>query len=284
MKQFNYFKNITIGTFLTWLLVFGLLPFLFVLMVSFMQSDPATILNFHFTLSHYFTIFQKAYLWIFLKSFLMAGVCTLICLVLAYPFAYFLANIQSRMKHILLVFLIIPFWTNSVVRAYAIIILIKTHGVINTFLLHLGIIHHPLQLLFTNTAVIIGLVYNLLPFMILPLYANLERFDHNLFEAAKDLGASNRILFFKILLPLSMSGIIAGCILVFFPAMTIFYIPDILGGAKSMLLGNLIENQFLVTQNWPLGAAISISLTIMMGLMLLIYWRYANGQEHQELL
>ncbi len=162
--------------------------------------------------------------------------------------------------------------------------ILKTHGMLNTLLLSLGIIEQPLQILFTNTALMIGLVYNLLPFMILPLFANLERLDFRLIEAAKDLGANFLTIFWRILLPLTIPGIMGGIVLVFLPAMTLFYIPDLLGGAKSILLGNLIQLQFLATFNWPQGAATSVMLTVLMGLMLLIYWLILKPHQRKELL
>ena len=205
---------------------------------------------------------------VFEKSFILAALATFFCLLVGYPFAYLLARIKSRAKNLLLMLVIIPFWTSSLIRSYAMVAILKTRGLINTLLMNLGVIHEPLHLLFTNSAVLIGLIYNLLPFMILPLYANLERFDVRLLEAGQDLGATKKILFLKIILPLSMPGIIAGSIMVFLPSMTLFYITDILGGAKSLLLGNLMRNTILETQNWPLGSAISIALLIIMGIML----------------
>ena len=164
------------------------------------------------------------------------------------------------------------------------ITMLKPKGIINSILMNVGLIDKPLPLLFSDTAVVIGLIYNLLPFMILPLLTNIERLDHRLIDAARDLGANRFTTFRKITLPLTMPGIMAGSILVFLPAMTIFYIPDLLGGSKSILLGNLIQNQFLVTQNWPLGSAISIIFTLMLALLLFIYWRSMRGKEHGDLL
>jgi spermidine/putrescine transport system permease protein len=164
------------------------------------------------------------------------------------------------------------------------ITMLKPKGIINSILLWLHVIDKPLQILFTDTAVIIGSVYNLLPFMVLPLLTNIERLDHQYIDAARDLGANRFTTFSKIILPLTMPGIVSGCILVFLPAMTIFYIPDLLGGAKSILLGNLIQNQFLITQNWPLGSAISVVFTLLLIALLLIYWRSTKGKEHRKLI
>lgn len=279
MKSDNNFRNFSVAIIATWMGVFALLAFLIVLYTSFIQPNPQDMFNMRFTLGNYETLFSSLYVIVFFKSFYIAGASTLICILVGYPFAYILARKTSRWKDMLLLLLIIPFWTSSLIRSYAMVAILKTKGVLNNFLLHLGLIHHPLQLLFTNSAVIIGLVYNLLPFMILPLYANLEKFDNRLIEAARDLGASKVRTFTKVILPLSIPGIWAGSILVFLPAMTLFYIPDLLGGAKSLLLGNLIENQFLLTQNWPLGSAISVTLTVVMGLMLVAYWLSSRNRN-----
>jgi spermidine/putrescine transport system permease protein len=271
MKSDNYFRNFSVSLISSWLGLFALVAFLLVVFCSFMTPDAHELFIFKFTLKNYQALYSNLYLLVFLKSFYLAGVATLFCVILGYPFAYILARKITRYKELLLLLLIIPFWTSSLIRSYAMVAILKTKGVLNALLLSLGIIHEPLQLLFTNSAVMIGLIYNLLPFMILPLYANLERFDNRLLEAAFDLGANKFTAFIKVVLPLSMPGVIAGSILVFLPAMTLFYIPNLLGGAKALLLGNIIENQFLFTHNWPLGSAISIALTVLMGLMLMAY-------------
>lgn len=170
------------------------------------------------------------------------------------------------------------------IRCYALIALLKAKGLLNTSLLALGLIQTPLPILFTNTAVIIALIYNLLPFMILPILTNIERLDLRLIDAARDLGANWVTIFGRIILPLTMPGIIAGCILVFLPAMTIFYIPDILGGAKSVLMGNLIQREFLVMHNWPAGCATSMVLTGFLALFVLLYRKIAANQGGHEFL
>lgn len=283
MKTDNQFRNLSVGIISLWLGIFALFAFLLVFFTSFMSTDPDKIFNWHFTFSNYSTLFSSLYVVVFIKSFYIAGLCSFFCLLLGYPFAYILARKVDKWKDLLLLLLIIPFWTSSLIRSYAMVAILKTKGVLNTILIHLGLIHHPLQLLFTNSAVMIGLVYNLLPFMILPLYANLEKFDQRLIEAAWDLGASKFTTFRKVILPLSLPGIMAGTILVFLPAMTLFYIPDLLGGAKSMLLGNLIENQFLLTHNWPLGSAISVTLTAVMALMLVLQWCFSKNRQEGSL-
>ena len=283
MKADRLFKWTTIATVWLWLSLFALLPTLLVLITSFLENDTVNLFRWHFSLQNYLALLNPIYFTVFWHSFYIAGLCSLICLLLSYPFAYFLARLESRYKSFLLFLVIIPVWTSSLIRTYAIISILKAKGLLNTLLLSLGIIHHPLTILYTSTAVMIGLVYSLLPFMILPLYANIEKLDIRFIDAARDLGASAVTILARVILPLTLPGIMGGIILVFLPAMSMFYIPDILGGAKSLLVGNLIQNEFLAAHNWPLGSAVSMVLTLAMGLLLLMY-RRANkiGQHYDE--
>lgn len=267
------FKSFSIGLTWSWLGLFALVPLLLMIIISFCRPDEKHLFVLSFTWQSYRELFTITYLRIFLRSFALAGMVTLLTLMIAYPFTYFIVNASTRVKQFLLVLVIVPFWTSSLVRSYAMIALLKTKGLLNTVLLGLGIIHTPIQVLYTNTAVVIGLVYNLLPFMVLPLYANLDQLDRKLVEAARDLGANWFTTFTRVIIPLTASGIISGCIIVLLPAMTLFYIPDVLGGAKSMLLGNLIQQTFLFENNWPQGAAISVVLTLVMVIMMLLYFR-----------
>jgi spermidine/putrescine transport system permease protein len=281
MKR-NPFKYLSLSAIWVWLGIFALIPTVLVLVTSFLSHDEARLFRLPFTLSNYTELFNIAYGSIFLKSIYLASATALLCLLIGYPFAYIIARTKSRYKSLLLMLVIIPFWTSSLIRTYAIMAILKVKGLLNSVLLALGLIHHPLQLLYSNVALFIGLTYDLLPFMILPLYANIEKLDENLLEAAKDLGAGWIRIFLRIVLPLTVSGILAGSVLVFLPAMTMFFIPDLLGGAKSLLLGNLIENKFLLVINWPLGSAISVVLILLMGLMLLLYWRFSRKEDRQE--
>lgn len=279
----NTFKRFSLSAVWLWLAFFALAPILLVLWVSFLSHDNTNLFHLPFTLHNYFQLANLAYPRIVFKSIYLAGGTTLLCLLIGYPFAYVIARSNSRYKSILLLLVIVPFWTSSLIRTYAIMVILKAQGIINSLLLWLGIIHQPLQILYSNLAVFIGLTYDFLPFMILPLYASIEKLDETLLEAARDLGAKPARIFVKIVLPLTIPGILAGAILVFLPAMTMFYIPDLLGGAKSMLLGNLIENQFLLVTNWPVGAAVSIALILVMSLLLLIYWRFSKNTDRQDL-
>lgn len=274
----NTFRNFSISSVWIWLAIFALVPNLLVFITSMMQQGDNELVRLQLTLDNYIQLLDPIYFKIFVRSLYVAGLCTLICLIFGYPFAYILARSKSQYKNFLLFLVIIPFWTSSLIRTYAIIAIIKTHGILNSVLLHLGIIHQPLHLLYSNTAATIGLVYNLLPFMILPLYANIEKLDMSLVDAARDLGANKFRVFMKVILPLTLPGIIAGSMLVLLPAMSMFYITDLLGGAKTMLIGNLIENQFLAARNWPLGSAVSVFLIVLMGLMLLVYWRISKSR------
>lgn len=284
MKADRLFKWANITTIWLWLSLFALLPILLVLITSCLKNDPVQLVHWQFTLENYRALLNPIYFKVFWHSFCIAGLCTLICLCLGYPFAYLLARMKSKYKSLLLFLVIIPFWTSSLIRTYAIISILKAKGLLNTVLLSLGLIHKPLSILYTPTAVIIGLVYSLLPFMILPLYANIEKLDIRLIDAARDLGANTIIIFTRVILPLTLSGIVGGIVLVFLPAMSMFYIPDILGGAKSLLVGNLIQNEFLAAHNWPLGSAVSMVLTLSMGLLLLMYRRADKiGQQNESI-
>jgi spermidine/putrescine transport system permease protein len=276
------FRLFSLSTVWLWMICFSLLPFCLVIGTSFMSHNDSSLIALPMTLANYAQLNNSIYLQIFEKSFFVAGMSTLLCLILGYPFAYIIGRMQSRWKSILLVLVIIPFWTSSLIRSYALIAIIKAKGLLSSSLIALGLINHPLPILFTNYAVMIGLVYNLLPFMILPIMTNVERLDTRLIDAAKDLGANWFTIFAKVIIPLTMPGIIAGSILVFLPAMTIFYIPDILGGAKAVLLGNLIQNQFLIAQNWPMGSTFSAVLTMVLASLLLVYVWVTRGNKKRQ--
>lgn len=252
-----------------WLLIFSLIPLCVIFTASFLSKDSAHLITTPFTLQNYSIILSPIFAKIIARSLFIAALTTICCLILAYPFSYLL--VKSKRQSILLILIIIPFWTSSLVRTYSLLSILKFKGIINAILLKLHLIDFPLTLLYSNFAVISGLIYTLFPFMVLPLYTNMERFDFRLIDAGKDLGANRLNLFFRIFLPNTTHGIATGCILVFLPAMTLFYIPIILGGARSILLGNLIQNQFLVLENWPTGAAISVMLTLILVLLLPFY-------------
>ncbi|GAB1536869.1 spermidine/putrescine ABC transporter permease PotB [Geovibrio sp. ADMFC3] len=273
MNERSLFKTIVISIISLWFLIFVFVPNILVFAVSFLERHENNFVTFSFTLENYQRIFTSVYFTVFAESFRLAFISMLICLLVGYPFAYRLARLKGRVKHILFMLIIIPFWTSSLIRTYAIMIVLKTNGLLNKTLLATGIISEPLELLYTGTAVTIGMVYSLLPFMILPLYASIEKLDKVYIEAAGDLGANKIQTFIKVIIPLTMPGIIAGCILVFLPSFCLFYIPDLMGGAKELLIGNLIKNQFLSARDWPFGSAVSVVLSGIMAVLLLVYYK-----------
>ena len=282
-KQSSIFKIISLSIVWLWLGAFALTPIMLTFVTSFLTPDSNNIVKFIPTISNYLELFNHAYLRILLQSLYLATSCTLVCLIIGYPFAFIIARSQHRHKSLLLLLVIIPFWTSSLIRTYAIMAILKAKGMLNAFLLAAGIIHDPLQILYSHAAILIGSVYDLLPFMILPLYASIEKLNQEYLEAARDLGANWFTTYFKIVIPLTIPGIIAGSVLVFLPSMTMFYIPVLLGGAKNILIGNLIEHQFLTANNWPLGTAISIVITLLMGMFILIYWRNSKNEDRETL-
>ena len=284
MVRKSRFRNFAIGSPMLWIAIFVVVPYIIVVLFSFLTRDPEGIVRWEFTLANYREIISPVFLRVCKNSFILALGTTAITLLTAYPFAYILTRIDENIRRFLLLLMIIPFWTSSLIRTYALIILLKANGILNSLLLSLGLIDEPLSILYTETAVFIGLVYTLLPFMILPLYASLQKLDRSFIEAARDLGATSRHVFFHIVLPLTLPGIIAGSTMVFLPALGLFYIPDLLGGARSMLIGNFIKNQFLTTGHWPLGSAASVILTLLMFLLLLWYFistrkAHSSGME-----
>ena len=273
------FKRLSIFSISSWLILFGFLPFLLVFIASFLTRGDQDFLIYTFSIASYFKIFDPLYLNVFIVSLKLSTISTLICLVLAFPFAFFLSQVPKKYTSFLLILTIIPFWTSSLVRTYALVIILKTKGVLNTFLLFAGVINEPLEILYTDVAVIIGMVYTLLPFMILPLYASFEKFDKRLIEAARDLGASKMTVMTQIITPLVLPGIVAGISLVFLPSLGMFFISDLLGGANDLVIGNFIKNQFLTFRDWPFGSVASVILTF---LMLLLIWLYSFTNRNNK--
>ncbi len=233
----------------------------------------ATFYALPFTLDNYANLFNPLYAQVVWNSLYMSGIATIICLLIGYPFAFMVSKINPKYRPFLLFLVVLPFWTNSLIRIYGMKVFLGVKGVLNTMLMDMGILSEPIRILNTEVAVIIGLVYLLLPFMILPLYSAIEKLDGRLLEAARDLGANAVQRFFRVILPLTMPGIVAGCLLVLLPAMGMFYVADLLGGAKVLLVGNVIKSEFLISRNWPFGSAISIGLTILMALLIFVYYR-----------
>ncbi|CAM4407400.1 spermidine/putrescine ABC transporter permease PotB [Vibrio agarivorans] len=271
-SKFNL-QNSIILVIVGWLSLFVLVPNVMIIGTSFLTRHESDLIEFTFTLDNYIRLADPLYAKVLLHSFYMAIVATVICLFVGYPFAYIVATMPERWRPIMLFLVIVPFWTNSLIRTYGLKIVLGTQGILNKSLLYLEIIDKPMRIMYTETAVMIGLVYILLPFMILPLYSSIEKLDNTYLEAAKDLGANKFQTFTKVILPLTMPGIIGGCLLVLLPALGMFYISDLLGGAKNLLIGNVIKSQVLNARDWPFGAATSIALTLAMAVMLFAYYR-----------
>ncbi|WP_100639069.1 spermidine/putrescine ABC transporter permease PotB [Marinobacter salexigens] len=251
-----------------WLLFLVLAPNMLVVGASVMTRNPSTFISLPLNLDAYRQLFNPLYLDVFLHSLYMAALTTLICLLIGYPFAWALSRVEKRRQMLLIFLLIVPFWTNSLVRTYALKLILATNGLLNSALMSLGIIDEPAQLLYTEGAVIVGLVYLLLPFMILPLYSVFEDLRQDVLLASHDLGAGRLATFKNVVVPLTLPGVLAGVMLVLLPAMGLFFVPDILGGSRNLLVGNVIKNQFLDARNWPFGAAASIVLTLTMALLM----------------
>ncbi len=243
--------------YILWSIVFITFPILLVIYYSFMQGTPDGMV---FSVYGYRKFFDAIYLGIFAKSVIMAVFTTLICLVLGYPLAYFISLKELKVQRILALLIILPMWTNFLLRTYSWINILGQRGIVNRLLMLLGF--EPVRFLFGNGAILIGMVYNFLPFMVLPIYTILSKMDKNVIEAARDLGANKTYTFFKVILPLSVPGIISGITMVFMPAVSNFVIPSLLGGGKNILIGNIVEQQFLVLGNWHFGSAISVVLML----------------------
>jgi spermidine/putrescine transport system permease protein len=281
MMNKDLFKHFTILTIVAWLTVFVLIPNIGVVVTSFLEREEAHFVSFTFTLDNYKKLLSVMYIKVFLKSLAIALYVTILCLVFSYPFVYTISQtIKSIIiKDFLLILVIIPFWTSSLIRTYAMMIVLRSNGLLNNFLMYVGLIDEPIELLYNWVAVTIGLVYSLLPFMILPLYTAFEKLDHNYINAAQDLGAGKIDTLLKIIIPLTKSGIAAGCILVFLSTLGMFFIPELLGGSKEILVGNLIKNQFLIARDWPFGTAIGTVLTVIVVILMVIYARNTKNTD-----
>ena len=254
---------ILIAPLIVWVAAFVVAPALIMLVYSFGERGTFGGVLFRFTLANYAAVFEPVYLQIVVRSLVLAALTTAICLLMGYPVAYYVARAPARRRNTLLLLIMIPFWTSFLIRTYAWVTILKQEGLLNAFLLHYRLIAAPFEMLYTRGAVVLGLVYTFLPFMILPIYTSVEKLDRGLVEAAFDLGAGPLRAFSGVIVPLTMPGISAGILLVFVPALGIYAINDILGGGRVDMIGNIIENQFKGTaRNWPFGAALGIALMV----------------------
>ena len=251
---------------LLWLVVFFVIPMLIVIAVSLSGRTPYGEIIFRWSLGNYARFFDALYISIFAQTLFVAAVTTVCTILMGYPLAYYIAGMPPQIRQKGLILCMIPFWINFIIRSYAWVIILRTQGVINTILLKLGIVDLPVQFLYNEGAVMVGMVYALLPFMILPVYV-------------ADLGASPFRAFRKITLPLTMPGIAAGTILVFISSLGMFVIPDVMGGSKAALVGNVIQNQFLSARDWPFGSALSILLALLSLVLIFLYYKAINVRK-----
>lgn len=262
--------------FIGWLILMTFLPFLIILGMSFLERNPLGTISFHFTLNNYLRSFQYIYIKVLFKTVGLALMATLSCLAVGFPVAYHLARSKGWMKQLGLVLLFIPFWTNFILRIYGLVSLLGNHGLINQVLLYLGVIQTPLEILYTRKGVYIGLIYNYLPFLVVPIFSSLEKLDPSLREAGFDLGANRIQVFRRVVIPNIKEGILVGSLFVFIPMLGEYVIPDLLGGAKEAFLGNVMVSQFFVMQDWPFGSAIAGMLSILLFLTLWIQTRWSK--------
>ncbi|CAN5712280.1 spermidine/putrescine ABC transporter permease PotB [soil metagenome] len=259
---------------IAWLFIFVVIPAIILLIYSFCDRDEHGEIVFSFTLANYRRAFEPVYAAILWRSIDYALATTLICAIAGYPVAYFIARSSPRSRDWLLLAVMIPFWTSFVIRTYAMITILSEEGPLSSALQWMRIISQPMDVLYTPGAVLAGLVYTYLPFMILPIYAAVQKLDNALIEAAHDLGAGPVRAFWRIILPLTWSGVAAGIVLVFVPAVAMFAVSDLLGGGKTPMIGNVIESQFVgLSHDWPFGAALGVLLLLMFIIAMAIFGR-----------
>jgi spermidine/putrescine transport system permease protein len=295
-KPLQLFGLISPG--MLWILLFFNLPILIVLFISFVERGRAGSIRIPpvYTLENYVQLFNACasefsgpecnpllYVGIFGHSVRIALIVTFWCIVLGYPLSYFVSRQRPLLRDALMVLVIIPFWSNFLVRTYALKQVLATEGLVNSFLMGLGLINQPVEMLFNEFAVIVGLVYGYLPFAILPMYASIEKFDHSLMEAASDLGAPPWKAFLRVMLPMTLPGVIAALVLVFVPVVGAFITPDIMGGGKIEMIGTLINRQFGVSRNWPFGSAMSLILMLMVLIGVIAYFRSGSEETRRAM-
>ncbi len=278
-KKNNIFKYLSTSPIIIYSFLLILLPLIYVFIISFYKSDSYGGMIHTLTFSNYIEIFNITYVNIFFKSFIIGIVTTFICLLISYPFAISLMDKKETTRNFIIKLVMVPFLMNSLIRTYGWIVLLRKNGIINSALIGSSIIKSPLSLMYNNFGIIIGMVYTLLPFMILPIYSAVSKVDKDLIEAAYDLGANKKDVFTKIYLPLTAAGAFNGSLMVFMPAIGYFFIADILGGGKIMIIGNLIKNQFLTARNWPFGAAISIFLIAITLILVRLYKKFGGDMD-----
>jgi len=274
-----------------WLLLFFFVPFLLVVKISFAELrlgiPPYTelaafkdgVVQISLNVAHYAFLFTDSlYFATYVNSVVVAAVTTLFCLLLGYPMAYYIARSNPNSRNLLMMAVMLPFWTSFLIRVYAWVGILKNNGLLNNFLITIGLIHTPIELYRTNTAVYIGMVYSYLPFLVMPLYAHLVKMDMTLLEAAYDLGAKPWKAFLQITLPLSRNGIIAGCLLVFIPAVGEYVIPELLGGANTLMIGRVMWNEFFNNADWPMASAVTCAMVLLLLVPMALFQHFQAKQ------
>ena len=260
-------------------IVFVLGPLVYMVVLSFLQRAETWGVTNEVTLKNFLNILEPVYLNTFKESFKLAIISTVLIILIGYPFGYFMAKLTANWKKWVMMLLMIPFWTSSLIRLYGWIIIFRANGVLDKILMALGITEEPLKLLYTYPAVVVGMIYALLPFMIFAVYSSAEKMDWTLVEAARDLGASRIRAFLTVTLKMTLPGLLSGIILTFVPSMGLFFIADILGGNKVVLVGSLIQDQLMKAHNWPFAAALAVVLTLLTSVMIALYRKISGVKD-----
>jgi spermidine/putrescine transport system permease protein len=268
-----------VGPTAVWLFLFLLLPLIYAVAMSFATKGIYGGIEWVFSAGNYTDMFNLIYLKVAWKSLVLSFNTSLWCLIISYPFAYVLNKISSKWKGLCMLLIMLPFWINGLIRLNGWSNVLRDTGLFNTVLMNLGIIHKPIEMMFTNGAILFGMVYTFFPFMVLPILTSISKIDKNLIEAAQDLGATKVKTFIRVIFPLTVPGVFAGVIQVFIPSLGAFYVADIMGGGNTTLLGNLIKNQFLSARNWPLGAAFSVALIVFTLIVMRLYSKIGNLED-----
>lgn len=279
-KKKNLLPKIAMaGPVSVWMILFVTIPMLYVIFISFMSRGVFGDVVYEFSTESYSTILDPTYFQVILKSLKAAGLTTVLCLLIGYPFAYIIARKPKDVAAKMITLLMIPFWTNSLMRLNSWLLLFQTSGPVNNFLVNTGIVDKPISFIYTDELVLIGLITNMLPFAVLPMYSTIEKLEKSMLEASADLGANPRETFCRITLPITFPGIFSAIILTFIPSLGIYTVTDMLGGGKVLFIGNIIKNQFGSIRNWPLGAALSVLLIVVTMLLIFIYTRFAKIED-----
>lgn len=263
--------------YLIWMLIFTVIPLLLVLYFSFTVGDIRDFSEFEFSLENFKRFFTPIYIKVLLRSINLALISTIICLLLGYPMAYIISKEKPKKRNIMILMFVIPMWMNFLLRTYAWLTLLGKNGLINHIIIKLGF--QPLNLIYNDLAVLLGMVYNFLPFMVLPIFSVLTKMDKGLIEAAEDLGANRITIFKRVIFPLSLPGVITGITMVFIPAVSTFVISSLLGGNKTNLIGNLVEQQFRYTGDWHFGSSMSIILMVFILITMAITSKFDKEKE-----